>query len=148
MTKFTRVAIPDFQKVVDTAVNESDRVYVLFFVSRNPSTNTIRLNAQSSCYPTGNEDPATGQSWCPDCVIADPLVRMYVRQVSDSILIEAPVGPRSEWKGNMTHPYRTNKDTKLVAIPTLFRWTKDGPQSVLIEGEIADEPKLAAFFQQ
>ncbi|RUS30423.1 hypothetical protein BC938DRAFT_479403, partial [Jimgerdemannia flammicorona] len=24
----------------------------------------------------------------------------------------------------MTYLYRTNKDTKLIAIPTLFRWTK------------------------
>ena len=57
----------------------------------------------------GSEDPATGESWCSDCVIgnslfnygilckyvADPRIRKAIMTVPNSTLLEVPVGPRS-----------------------------------------------------
>jgi hypothetical protein len=56
--------------------------------------------------------------------LADPLVRKWIGKVPNSVLLEAPVGSRSEWKLNSTHIYRVNPDISLKAIPTLIRWTK------------------------
>ena len=45
----------------------------------------------------GSEAPETGESWCEDCVIADPLIRSGVRAVPNATLIECPVGQRAEY---------------------------------------------------
>lgn len=97
--------IDNFDKQVQEAVNESSSVYVVFF---------------------GTETPETSESWCPDCVIADPLIRKAIltHAPSDAVLLEAPVGLRGDWKGNTSHPYRTRKDFDLPAIPTLYKWSK------------------------
>ena len=43
----------------------------------------------------GSEQPDTGESWCEDCVIADPLIRQAIRGVPHATLIECPVGDRA-----------------------------------------------------
>jgi len=76
--KVVRVQTPaDFDKVVgDVLANAPGPVFVVLF---------------------GSEDAETNESWCPDCVIADPLIRTAIRNVADSTLIECPVGARSEY---------------------------------------------------
>ncbi|KAJ3053498.1 Thioredoxin domain-containing protein 17 [Rhizophlyctis rosea] len=94
----------------------------------------------------GSEDPATGESWCRDCVIADPLIRKYVNKVPNSTLLECPVGPRSVYKNVPTHPYRVHPQIKLVGVPTILEWTKDGPGKRLVEEGAQDENNLKTFF--
>lgn len=106
--KSVRVSIENFDIEVNKAVESGKPVFVLFF---------------------GTETPETSESWCPDCVIADPLIRKAVFQVPDSILLEAPVGARNEWKGNTTHPYRVR--FQLPAIPTLYKWSTVSQFAVL-----------------
>lgn len=75
----------------------------------------------------GTEQSDTMQSWCPDCVIADPIIRSAIMKSSnnkDIVLIECPVGDRSVYSGNKNHPYRLHKDVMLKFIPTLISWTK------------------------
>ncbi|RUS16073.1 hypothetical protein BC937DRAFT_91634 [Endogone sp. FLAS-F59071] len=82
-------------------------------------------------------------------LFATPLVYEHVRQVPNSILVEAPVGMREEWK-DLKNPYRLNKDTNISRIPTLIRWTKEGPQPEsqrLVERDVYEVSKLTAFFQ-
>lgn len=98
--KAVRVNVDNFDAEVKNAVETGNPVFVLFF---------------------GTEEPETSESWCPDCVIADPLIRKAILQVENSILLEAPVGGRSEWKGNTTHPYRVRFG--VPAIPTLYKWS-------------------------
>ncbi|CAO3689910.1 unnamed protein product [Rhizopus stolonifer] len=98
--KAVRVNIENFDVEVNKAVETGQPVYVLFF---------------------GTETAETSESWCPDCVIANPLIRKTLIPVKDAILLEAPVGLRNEWKGNTKHPYRTRFN--LPAIPTLYKWT-------------------------
>jgi thiol-disulfide isomerase/thioredoxin len=101
MTQFIRVTVDDFEQTVAQQLAATPKVFVLFF---------------------GSEEAATGQSWCPDCVIADPLIRQAISKVSDAVLIEAPVGLRDAWKGNPTHPYRVKYN--VPALPTLYHWSK------------------------
>ncbi|GAA5816505.1 hypothetical protein MFLAVUS_010034 [Mucor flavus] len=116
--------IEDFDIQVKAALETGNPVFVLFF---------------------GTADAETSESWCPDCVIADPLVRKAVLQVKDSILLEAPVGGRDEWKGNTTHPYRVR--FSVPAIPTLYKWSTAGPGECLVEEDCADYAKLLKFVE-
>ncbi|KAI8067134.1 hypothetical protein BC940DRAFT_301375 [Gongronella butleri] len=125
MVKFIRTTVDDFENQVNKAVqDENNKVFVVFF---------------------GTEVDETNESWCPDCVVADPLIRKALVPVPNSVLIEAPVGHRHEWKNNNEHPFRVKYN--LAAIPTLFKWTKNGPGASLVEEEAADVNKLNAFVQ-
>ena len=100
--KAVRTTVEAFDQTVQKVLEEHSPVFVLFF---------------------GNELPETSESWCPDCVIADPRIRKAVldHAPSTSALIEAPVGLRDEWRSS-TNVYRSRYS--LTAIPTLFQWTK------------------------
>ena len=49
----------------------------------------------------GTEDPQSGQSWCPDCVVADPRIRRHLlaaeksssanEKIASVTLLECPV---------------------------------------------------------
>ncbi|KAH6578554.1 hypothetical protein BASA60_003599 [Batrachochytrium salamandrivorans] len=90
----------DFDNVLGSTIATSQGpVFVLFF---------------------GTEVSTTGESWCPDCVIADPLIRRTIARIPDAVLVEAPAGGRgAEYKGSL---YRSHPDIKLVAVPTLILW--------------------------
>ncbi|ORE04926.1 DUF953-domain-containing protein [Rhizopus microsporus var. microsporus] len=120
--KGVRVSLENFDEKLNESVATGNPVFVLFF---------------------GTEVPETSESWCPDCVIADPLIRKAISPIENAILLEAPVGARNEWKGNTTHPYRVRFG--LSAIPTLFKWTKEGPGARLVEEDCADIEKLNEF---
>lgn len=94
----------------------------------------------------GSEDPATGASWCPDCVTADPVLRAACARLRpDLILHECPVGQRSAWKNQPQHPYRLHPLARLARIPTLV-WVEGGVErGRLVEGDCADPAKVAAF---
>lgn len=101
--KAIRATLENFDAVLKNGLESHNPVYVVFF---------------------GTEKPETNESWCPDCVVADPLIRKAIltHAPENALLLEAPVGHREDWKGNASHPYRTRFN--LSAIPTLFRWTK------------------------
>ncbi|KAI9168649.1 hypothetical protein H9P43_008022 [Blastocladiella emersonii ATCC 22665] len=95
----------------------------------------------------GNELPETNESFCPDCVVADPLIRKAVLSHAQSAtitLVEVPSGARDEWR-SPDNRYRKHPQIQLARIPTLVQWTRDGPAGRLVEDECADEAKLAAF---
>ena len=88
---------------------------------------------------------------CPDCVISDPFVRKSLAQIPggdvDVLMLECPVGSRSEWKGNASHPYRTDAKLRIERIPTLLKWTSaEAPQSLrLVEDDCRDAKSMAAL---
>ncbi|RKP08520.1 hypothetical protein THASP1DRAFT_29675 [Thamnocephalis sphaerospora] len=95
----------------------------------------------------GTEDETTQQSWCPDCVRADPKVRATLAALPDAVLVACPID-RTPWKdAEHPHLYRTRNDIRLTAIPTLFRWNKNTGfgKHPLVENECEDDAKLAAF---
>merc|ERR1711916_236725 len=92
----------------------------------------------------GSEDPGTGESWCSDCVISDPIIRGNVPQ--GATLVECPVGDRAVYKNNPDHPYRTHPEIALTAIPTLIAWGQDGPGARLVEGECHSQEAVVELY--
>ncbi|KAI9334866.1 hypothetical protein BDR26DRAFT_805172 [Obelidium mucronatum] len=118
--KVQRVSeLTDFDATLTSVLSSSSgRVFVVVFAS---------------------EDPASGQSWCPDCVISDPLIRKAILKVPDSTLIEAPAGDRPTWR-NPDHPYRKHEQLKSTNVPTLYEFGKDGKViKTLVERAITEE---------
>ncbi|KAH6577932.1 hypothetical protein BASA50_003850 [Batrachochytrium salamandrivorans] len=113
----------DFDNVLGSTIATSQGpVFVLFF---------------------GTEVSTTGESWCPDCVIADPLIRRTIARIPDAVLVEAPAGGRgAEYKGSL---YRSHPDIKLVAVPTLILWGKQGPKKRLVEVDCSNPSLLDEF---
>lgn len=96
----------------------------------------------------GAEDPATGESWCPDCVIADPILRRACTSLRpDLTLYECPVGMRSDWKNQPGHPYRQHPTTRLTRIPTLLFIEHGLERGRLVEGDCAKPDVVAAFLK-
>ncbi len=72
---------------------------------------------------TGTPFPGTKQSWCPDCVTADPLVAASISDAKAAgrhvVLIECLV-ERGSYIGNPGYLYRTHPFVQLPCIPTLL----------------------------
>jgi len=94
----------------------------------------------------GSEDAQTGQSWCPDCVTADPVLRAACARLRpDLVLHECPVGMRSDWKNRPEHPYRTHPVARVARIPTLLLIENGCERGRLVEGDCARADQVAAF---
>ena len=66
-----------------------------------------------------------GESWCPDCVTADPVIRKAVEeqgQAADVTLFHVSVGGRDFWKDPKC-VFRV-EEPRLKTVPTLIRWGK------------------------
>eukprot|EP00455_Lapot_gusevi_P012422 TRINITY_DN1588_c0_g1_i1.p2 TRINITY_DN1588_c0_g1~~TRINITY_DN1588_c0_g1_i1.p2 ORF type:complete len:136 (-),score=36.78 TRINITY_DN1588_c0_g1_i1:35-442(-) len=96
---------------------------------------------------TGAVDPATGHSWCPDCVRADPVIMNHLSNIEDVTLVECPV-LRANYRGNPQYPYRVHPQLRLQAVPTLYRWGKNGPVRSLVEDQCADAGLLEALTEE
>lgn len=97
----------------------------------------------------GSEDPTTGASWCPDCVIADPILRRACTTLRpDLTLYECPVGLRSEWKNQPQHPYRLHPTARLARIPTLLFLEHGMERGRLVEGDCAQAAVVEAFLKR
>ncbi len=97
----------------------------------------------------GSEDPGTGESWCSDCVTADPVLRSACSKLSPDItLYECPVGERSAWKQQPLHPYRLNPVLRLERIPTLIALANGLERGRLVESDCSNPDVVAAFVHQ
>jgi hypothetical protein len=123
---FVRCQTPaDAQTALDRVVQAQSEALFLFF---------------------GSEDPATGASWCPDCVTADPVLRATIAATAPAVPVyECPVGLRSAWKGNLAHPYRVHPAFHLARIPTLIRFQCGLDIGRLVEASCADAAAVRAF---
>nr|ADD38068.1 Thioredoxin domain-containing protein 17 [Lepeophtheirus salmonis] len=92
---------------------------------------------------TGSIDPSSGKSWCPDCVVAEPIVDSVMKDKTEVHFLRVFVGPRDFWKDPQC-PFRTNPDTRLKSIPTLIIWKS---QSKLDGYDITDPNLIAMLFE-
>jgi thioredoxin-like negative regulator of GroEL len=69
---------------------------------------------------TGGDDPATGASWCPDCIVHKPAITEKIINQSTGKVIIALVPTRSEWVGNSEHPYKKHQVFKVRGVPTVL----------------------------
>jgi thiol-disulfide isomerase/thioredoxin len=96
-------------------------------------------------YFYGNEEPSTKKSWCPDCVLADPIIKEALKHVSANVeVIRVAVGERSAWKdpGNV---YR--KELFVKCIPTIIKFVNGKEASRLEDMDCAAPEKLSNFLQ-
>lgn len=123
---FHRCPTPaDTQAALETLANQGSEAIFLFF---------------------GSEQTATGASWCPDCVTADPVLRAALARLRPDLTVhECPVGERADWKGRMEHPYRVHPLFRVARIPTVIRIAGPAEVARLVEAECADPARLAAF---
>ncbi|XP_022916106.2 thioredoxin domain-containing protein 17-like [Onthophagus taurus] len=88
-------------------------------------------------YFSGNKLP-NGESWCDDCVRALPVIEAGLSQAPEnSHFIYVEVGDRPTWKDPKC-PFRTDKKTNLMVLPTLLRW--NSPQK--LQGDQCEKPEL------
>ncbi|XP_015368406.1 PREDICTED: thioredoxin domain-containing protein 17-like [Diuraphis noxia] len=68
----------------------------------------------------------SGESWCSDCVVADPVIKKQIEHneehLKDTNIVYAQVGKREEWKNNNENPFRLDKKIRLQFLPTLLKW--------------------------
>lgn len=111
--------------------------FIEFINNLKPANNEL-----VNVYFSGSKDAVSGESWCPDCVLVQPAVDKAVQSITEPChFVYVDVGDRAFWK-NMTNPFRTDKNTHLMVIPTLIRWK--GPQR--LEGEQCGNPELLDMF--
>jgi thiol-disulfide isomerase/thioredoxin len=84
-----------------------------------------------------NDDPKTGQSWCPDCAKAKPIIDEVMKEFKHCDVAYVLVGARDEWKRN-DNPYRLH-ELKVTNVPTVINMRSNAR---LVESECFDREKL------
>ncbi|XP_049638594.1 thioredoxin domain-containing protein 17 [Suncus etruscus] len=93
-------------------------------------------------YFTGSKD-AEGKSWCPDCELADPVIREGLKHIKEGrVFIHCQVGERPYWK-DPDNDFR--KKLKITAIPTLL---KNGTPQKLVESECLQANLVEMLFSE
>uniref|UniRef100_A0A914CNM0 Thioredoxin domain-containing protein 17 n=1 Tax=Acrobeloides nanus TaxID=290746 RepID=A0A914CNM0_9BILA len=95
---------------------------------------------------TGSKLSKTGESWCPDCVVAEPVIEKVIKSTDlasiEALLITCYVGQRDEWK-NPQNNFRTDQRFKVNCVPTLIEL---GTKKRLTEDQLTNEHLLLDFF--
>ena len=89
----------------------------------------------------------TGESWCPDCVTADPVIQAAVSARADrseDVFIYVGVGDRTFWK-DPNCVFRTDASTKLTSVPTLVKW---GTPQRLGESDCSNKNLVEMLFDE
>ena len=85
-----------------------------------------------------------GKSWCPDCVVAKPVIEANVKYLTkDDTLITVYVGERAEWK-NKDNVFRTDDRFKVTGVPTLLQF---GTVQRLVEPQCANNNLVQMMFE-
>ncbi|KAM9985052.1 hypothetical protein ACTFIY_009496 [Dictyostelium cf. discoideum] len=118
----------DFDKTLQDSLKSNETVFVQFISSIDKTTCSL---------------------WCRDCQVSEPIVNSVFENLPKNITyIECQI-EREGYKGNPNHPYRTNPQIKLTAIPTLMCFTKDGPKpKTLVEEDLAKEENVKQFVNE
>ncbi|XP_057294799.1 thioredoxin domain-containing protein 17-like [Hydractinia symbiolongicarpus] len=94
---------------------------------------------------TGSKDSNSGESWCPDCVKADPVIKNNISKIpSDAVFITCSVGDRSTWK-DPASPFRTHPKLLLKGVPTLMKW---GTPERLGDSECSKDELVSMLFEE
>jgi thiol-disulfide isomerase/thioredoxin len=84
-----------------------------------------------------NDDAESGQSWCPDCAKAKPIIDEVLQNFDHFDVGYVLVGPRDEWKKD-DNPYRLHA-LKVTNVPTVINMRNN---TRLVESECFDRDKL------
>eukprot|EP01018_Ginkgo_biloba_P032992 Gb_25405 [translate_table: standard] len=90
-----------------------------------------------------DKDPASGISWCPDCVRAEPVIYKTLEKTEKNVtLLRAYAGDRPTWR-NPSHPWRVDERFKLKGLPTLIRWNNGAVAARLEDNEAHIEVRIS-----
>ncbi|XP_004349465.1 hypothetical protein CAOG_02715 [Capsaspora owczarzaki ATCC 30864] len=92
----------------------------------------------------GSKDPATGNSWCPDCVASEPHIMKEFGKQTDATLIYCTVGERAEWKDS-NNVFRKAADLRVACVPTLL---EVDTKRRLNDAQCQDPKLVAMFFEE
>lgn len=96
------------------------------------------------CMFCGSKDKS-GESWCPDCVTAEPVVEECLKNLPTSaFFLFCSVGERDYWK-NKTNEFRTDKRLMLSGVPTLLKWGQ--PNQKLAEEQLFKPDLINMLFE-
>ena len=70
---------------------------------------------------TGSKDIVTGKSWCPDCVVADPVIDEILNSLEDGCMLLYCSVDREPYR-TPVYPYRTHPIIQLKCVPTLIKY--------------------------
>uniref|UniRef100_A0A8D0BR29 Thioredoxin domain-containing protein 17 n=1 Tax=Salvator merianae TaxID=96440 RepID=A0A8D0BR29_SALMN len=102
-----------------------------------------RARGRVFIYFSGDKEPLSGSSWCPDCVKAEPIVRAELPHLPDgSVFIYCQVGDRAYWK-DPNNEFK--KDLKLTGVPTLLKY---GTPQKLVEEECFKSDLVRMLFTE
>uniref|UniRef100_A0A0N4ZEJ8 Thioredoxin domain-containing protein 17 n=1 Tax=Parastrongyloides trichosuri TaxID=131310 RepID=A0A0N4ZEJ8_PARTI len=123
---FQNIKVNGYEELKATiASNHGKRIFVLFTGSKN----------------------ADGVSWCPDCVLSEPVIEEAVeKDLSNSInttFITCYVGGRDYWK-DKENPFRKDEAFKVNCIPTLIEIGVKGKR--LTEEQLQNMVLINEFF--
>ena len=98
------------------------------------------------CFFCGDKDE-NGKSWCPDCVVSEPVVRgcLKILEDSDAVFLYCAVGDRDYWK-DRNNEFRTHSALKLTGVPTLMKW--GNPNQKLVEEQLLKEDLISMMFEE
>ncbi|OTF72010.1 thioredoxin domain-containing protein, partial [Euroglyphus maynei] len=92
---------------------------------------------------TGNKK-SDGKSWCPDCVVASPVIENVVKEIADSdmVFVTVLVGDLPSWKSS-DNGFRKHPKFSVNCVPTLI----NVPMNIrLEEGGCADKTLVKKLF--
>ena len=88
-------------------------------------------------YMTGGPNPATGLSWCPDCVVAAPNIQNHVLGKTALKVLKGNVNDPKTWMGVATHPFKAHPVLKAGGVPSLLLIGNGG--QVLMRADSLDD---------
>ncbi|KAJ6655728.1 hypothetical protein lerEdw1_004781 [Lerista edwardsae] len=101
------------------------------------------LGRRVFAYFSGDKEPGSGVSWCPDCVKAEPIVRAELAHLPEgSTFVYCQVGSKAYWK-DPENEFR--KQLKLTAVPTLLKY---GTSQKLVEEECLKAELVRMLFTE
>jgi thiol-disulfide isomerase/thioredoxin len=84
-----------------------------------------------------------GKSWCPDCIVADPVIMSSKQFIpANATFIVCHVGERAYWKDS-SNAFKTRLG--ITCVPTLLNWNKGHR---LQESECADIELLKMLYEE
>eukprot|EP00898_Chlorokybus_atmophyticus_P006737 jgi/Chlat1/7064/Chrsp56S06724 len=83
-------------------------------------------------------------NWCPDCHRALPILEAAFARLSHTTVLRCDVGTREAWR-KPAFPLRIDKRLNVVCVPTLLRWSKEGPRDRLDDAQCQDAAAVDKF---
>lgn len=97
----------------------------------------------------GSVDPETNESWCSDCVKADPVLNehLFPKLAEESVpVIMVNCGLRDEWKDQKNNA-RTHPMFKVSGVPAVYKVIEGAVTAKLVEEQLFNPQMLEMMLE-